>query len=210
MAIQFRCAGCSQPIEVDDEYAGQNATCPYCRHIIRVPAESSLNVGDIAPAQPPDGPLPPSLTEPSATEQWQAPSEELHIGPRPLTHREHTARSWGNYALIFAALAIGMFGSAAIYSAALYLEMVQGTPESQPSSQQIEELQRTVSEIPWLIPVELGGMFFAVLGVCLGLASLSQSARGNWRGWISVIGCGGLLLCICSMTAIAASTGLGA
>jgi hypothetical protein len=42
MAIRFQCSGCSQPIEVDDEWAQKFVACPYCRRTITAPAESTL------------------------------------------------------------------------------------------------------------------------------------------------------------------------
>lgn len=43
MAIRFQCAACSQPIEVDDEWASKAVTCPYCRKAVTAPAESTLD-----------------------------------------------------------------------------------------------------------------------------------------------------------------------
>lgn len=54
MAIQFRCVGCSQPIEVDNEFAGRTAMCPYCRRVVTVPAESTLHEAAPAVARPAD------------------------------------------------------------------------------------------------------------------------------------------------------------
>ena len=68
MAIRFQCASCSQPIEVDDEWASKAVACPYCRKTVTAPAESTL--GDVTqmpaasplgtgPAGGATGPLPP-------------------------------------------------------------------------------------------------------------------------------------------------------
>ncbi len=46
MAIRFQCGGCSQPIEVDDEWASKNVACPYCHKTIMAPSESTL--GDLS------------------------------------------------------------------------------------------------------------------------------------------------------------------
>ncbi len=42
MAIRFQCPGCSQPIEIDDEWALKAVACPYCRRTITAPPESTL------------------------------------------------------------------------------------------------------------------------------------------------------------------------
>ncbi len=59
MAIRFQCGSCSQPIEVDDEWAVKAVACPYCRKTITAPAESTLDevqqvpvATGLQPAQP--------------------------------------------------------------------------------------------------------------------------------------------------------------
>ncbi len=42
MAIQFNCPGCRQPVEVDDEWAGQHVACPFCQRVVTAPAESTI------------------------------------------------------------------------------------------------------------------------------------------------------------------------
>ena len=43
MAIQFNCPGCRQPVEVDDEWAGQHVACPFCQRVVTAPSESTIN-----------------------------------------------------------------------------------------------------------------------------------------------------------------------
>ncbi len=43
MAIQFNCPGCRQPVEVDDEWAGQHVACPFCQRVVTAPRESTIN-----------------------------------------------------------------------------------------------------------------------------------------------------------------------
>lgn len=52
MAIQFVCAGCKQPIEVDAEWANQTIMCPYCRFVQTAPAESTFKPEAVHPAAP--------------------------------------------------------------------------------------------------------------------------------------------------------------
>ncbi len=42
MAIQFNCPGCQQPVEVDDEWAGEHVACPFCQRVVTAPAESTI------------------------------------------------------------------------------------------------------------------------------------------------------------------------
>ncbi len=66
MAIRFQCSSCSQPIEVDDEWATKVVACPYCRNTIIAPAESTVtDPSEIPTATPivgseavPAGPVP--------------------------------------------------------------------------------------------------------------------------------------------------------
>ena len=68
MAIRFQCGACSQPIEVDDEWASRTVACPYCRKTVTAPAESTLDdLGRIpvaSPLTPSETAVPPSLTPP--------------------------------------------------------------------------------------------------------------------------------------------------
>lgn len=61
MAIQFFCAACKQPIEVDDDFANQAVTCPYCRKVVTAPPLSDLSVTrQAAEAREPGAPAPDS------------------------------------------------------------------------------------------------------------------------------------------------------
>ena len=51
MVVRFQCSCCSQPIEVDDEWASKPVVCPYCRKTVTAPTESTLkDVGHIPTA----------------------------------------------------------------------------------------------------------------------------------------------------------------
>ncbi len=53
MTIRFQCGSCSQPIEVDDEWASRPVACPYCRKTVTAPGESTLgDPGEIQMASP--------------------------------------------------------------------------------------------------------------------------------------------------------------
>ncbi len=42
MVVQFSCPGCQQPVEVDDDWAGQHVACPFCQRVVTAPTESTL------------------------------------------------------------------------------------------------------------------------------------------------------------------------
>ncbi len=53
MALRFHCGSCSQPIEVDDEWASRAVACPYCRNTVTAPAESTItDVSQVPLASP--------------------------------------------------------------------------------------------------------------------------------------------------------------
>ena len=53
MAIRFQCSACSQPIEVDEEWAQRLVACPYCRKTITTPAETAqVDLAEIPTASP--------------------------------------------------------------------------------------------------------------------------------------------------------------
>lgn len=68
MAIRFQCGACSQPIEVDDEWASKTVACPYCRKTVTAPAESILDdlsrIPTAFPLTPPEAAVPPPLAPP--------------------------------------------------------------------------------------------------------------------------------------------------
>lgn len=43
MAIQFRCTGCGQAIEVDDPFANRMVACPYCQTTVQAPAATQVD-----------------------------------------------------------------------------------------------------------------------------------------------------------------------
>ena len=42
MAIQFSCPSCRQPIEVDDDWANQEVSCPFCKKVVTAPEDTTL------------------------------------------------------------------------------------------------------------------------------------------------------------------------
>ena len=80
MAIQFQCPSCRQPIEIDEQWAAQPVACPYCKRVVSAPTQStwpgehipvaSPAIREAGSAEPPAGPLPPSLPTRSATGVW--------------------------------------------------------------------------------------------------------------------------------------------
>lgn len=76
MAIQFFCVACRQPIEIDDEFANQTVTCPYCRKVVTAPAATDQTIQANSPTATPSdataAPVAPTdfPTSPPGTNVW--------------------------------------------------------------------------------------------------------------------------------------------
>jgi len=206
MPIQFCCTQCGQPIEVDDEHAGQTAACPYCRHMVGVPAQSTYNPAAAASARPATsaGTIPPQPGVPPVP--YAAPDEQRPLQP---TVRRRAATTLGNYALICTLLAMILYGAGIIGGISLTFGELAKHPGATLDRAQIEASQQLMTQQPWIIATQFGGLFFALVGLVLGIVSLVQARAGNWQGMLAVAVCGLFMLCICTVAIIAVATGLG-
>ena len=202
MSIQFCCTQCGQPIEVDDQHAGQTAACPYCRHMVSVPPESTYHPETAVAARPTP---PPSGETPTAAE----PVDYTQAPPAG-SARPHTARTWGNYCLVSTALILLLFVSAIARAFVLFAKF--GLPQAQtaPSADEMRKMQLQIGTDPWLAGSMMGALFFAVVTLVLGIVSLAQSRRGNWRGILGVAIGGLFVLCVCGANIVGLLMGLGA
>jgi DNA-directed RNA polymerase subunit RPC12/RpoP len=206
MSIQFCCTQCQQPIEVDAEHAGKSAVCPYCRHMVAVPADSTYRHDDAVAARPLDTPAE-AASEPASVDAGQPPTASR--APAIPPPRLRTGYTFGSYALLCTGLGVVLFAAAMIGSAGLFWQKFgQGTTTA-PSPEEMEQHLRAVTtEHAWIPALELGGLFFGLAGLALGIVSLTQ-VRANWRGLTAVIVCAVFLLCVCSATGLAVMMGLG-
>ncbi len=205
MAIQFNCPSCTQPIEVDDEVAGQAAACPYCGKVVTVPQQStyrpavsarplgeagttgaeggvSRETGAIVPhaqpSQPPDyPPLPPYH------------QSGLHVGPSP-DARGQSATTLGNIALGCAGVVIALWVTQFVLVAPA---MMAST--SQPSHQEAMRIMQTSPNYAYAGAAGCAALVLSMFGAALAGFSLRQRTAGNWRGWVSIVVCGGTLTC---------------
>lgn len=176
MPIQFQCAGCGQPIEVDDAHAGQAAQCPYCRRVVTVPQETTLAAQPVAARAAGLPPLPTGAA-----------------GRGPLVV---AARSWGAYALVCTLLAWGLYVGLSVF---LMPELMRRIP---PETASVELVQKELNEIltgrPWLAALPCGTVFFGLIGAVLSVVSVSYSRRQNWPGLGALCLSGLLTLLLCS------------
>src|SRR5262245_15480809 len=135
MPIQFRCPGCSQPIEVDDPFAGKSAQCPYCRRVITVPAQTSLDAAAPvearpsadayhSPAQIPPPPLPPAAGSYGTYTPPESYGRPAH-NAAPDRRGGGAAQLTGNLALMFTALTVILFVSSIVMAAPVFSQMAR-------------------------------------------------------------------------------------
>ncbi len=204
MAIQFRCAQCGHPIEVDDQHAGQTAACPYCRHVMNVPQQSTYEPDAAVPARPLDDV--PAETGPAS--RMRLPEQTLASTPR-----QRGARTFGSYALSCMLVAIALFAIGVTRSALLLRGSGAALTASQPTPEQFRDFEAQVRQFgmdPWVAIPQYAGLFFALAGLVLGIVSLSQGIRGNWRGLVAVVVCALFFLCLCAGVVILMLSGFGA
>jgi hypothetical protein len=179
MPIRFYCASCRRPIEVDDEHAGMVATCPYCRQVVPVPAQSTY----VPTARPAEG------------------GSEVFEAAAPAARRRQAARTYGTYAIVLGIIAYGLMIATVLLTPPQVREkLASGPPATGPVSrqelarwheQQVREVLEELRDNPVQPALGCGGLFFAICGLVLGIASLVQVRSGNWRG---VVGLGLSLL----------------
>src|SRR5687768_10334479 len=63
MIIRFQCPSCRQPLEIDQQWAGQSVACPYCKRVVSAPSSSTWHdqteIPTARPAAPGFSPPPP-------------------------------------------------------------------------------------------------------------------------------------------------------
>ncbi len=203
MPIQFHCSNCGQPIEVDDQHAGQTAACPYCRHLVSVPQQSTYHPQP-GSAPPADSPIPPPSLEPGAAETPSRPTLGTAPIPRPPVapeqpSRQHTAATFGTYALICAGLIIVLVVTLLIMVLPVSLKIAAAHPGRNPTPEDVTTALQNTPSGPLIQGLGCGVPFFALVGLALSIVSLVQSRTNNWRGWVALAICGGAALCLCGM-----------
>lgn len=228
MAIQFKCSSCGRAIEVDDEFAGREAQCPYCDAVISVPQRSALD----EPATPPPPPVQPiagdeaSFTAapdepPPPPSDWDAPvappgvpaplrgmrpdedagPASLHVGPIE-DQRTRSARRLGIASFILGLFALLTFLTVLCVVVALLLQMTRENPEMVSlGPEQAQEFQRRVEQMPGAVWITIGGLLgslAAVIGLPMGIVSLVRCQRRNALAWTGVVLTGCCVLCVCT------------
>jgi endogenous inhibitor of DNA gyrase (YacG/DUF329 family) len=224
MSIQFHCPSCAQAIEVDDDVAGQSAACPYCGKVVTVPTQSTYQppvsarpLSAPGAARPEGDQVRPEGGAPanSGTAGWSDPERPpppppyhaggLHVGAPPDT-RSRAAAIYGNYALICTLLVLALLIAQVMLLVPVVAPHVSST--SQPSQQELARLMQSSPNAGYMVAAHYGSLLFALFGVGFAVASLRQRGSGNWRGWISIVACGGTAACGILSKALSAAAGL--
>jgi DNA-directed RNA polymerase subunit RPC12/RpoP len=209
MAIQFQCSGCSQPIEVDDDFAGQQATCPYCRHVVTVPDASTYGPDQAVEARPAgDEPTPPAPPQRDTLDGAPPAAPFPPSDPFAATQRRQVADAYGRYALICAGIVVALLIISAVASMPMMAELMPAPGEPAPPMQEQFERVQNLPGSAWVSAAGCGIQFFGVVGLPLAIASLVQSRARSWQGWTGLAICGLAVLCIGLTYFIAMANGM--
>ena len=196
MSIRFQCGACSQPIEVDDEWALRAVACPYCRKTITAPSESTL--GDLSRI-----PMATPLMAVGSAVALPAPAPSSYAPP------DSNANPLAVAAFILAAAMVILLLSGAMIAAphALELEQLQKELQPQPgveSGSQVravmEYLNTHGGNFPvWLVAVgvlQILAMAACAAAIVCGLLALRRTTR-RALAVIALVSCGCVVLLFC-------------
>lgn len=175
MPVQFHCSACSKPIEVDDEFAGQAVTCPYCRNVMHAPA----------------GQAPLAATS-GAT---GVPSPQVFPGSTLPPSGQPSKSNWfASAALLCAILLIVLF----CIATAGWSKVVRDiAPDMQVKPEQMPQLLERTSKEPLLVVSSFLMLLDAILGVLFGILGLTRRTGRRWQAIVGLVVCGLMLACSC-------------
>ncbi len=204
MAIQFVCGACGQPIEVDDEAAGQAVTCPYCYKVTTTPTANELASGkptggsadETAPAGPSDAAAG-GVSSAALGEQV----EPMPQAGEPDQTPKRSVLGW----IALASIVLSII--CVTYAILTAISMTQDLHGQQPKTpEQMAELQRIVQQRmaskPSLTVIGLAGIcVLPLVAVVLAVIALFKRSRPRWPaittlvlvGLLVVAACGGMI-----------------
>jgi hypothetical protein len=196
MAIQFHCPLCSQPIEVDDEWAAKPVACPYCSQTVTAPESSTIDVG-----------APPPVASPAGAVQGQTEVEPRRVyGPATSPSAFAQAVQPSQHSNAYAPWALGLSCTALVIL--ILVQSLLGSQIAQrvgpsPTPDELEQamldLQRDMmdqiaaGEIPtWGSAMILGSLLVLVLwvvGLVLAIVAICKPTRRR-MAIAALIACG--------------------
>lgn len=160
MAIRFACPSCRQPIEVDNEWAGQSVGCPYCRMVVTAPSASAWPESQV-PVATPLGQPPESIPPPG------------YSGAVPPAPSAASAAPWALTLAITSAL-LSVFAALAWTVAWISTVAEKAGPNATQS-----EIQKVIQDLAasGQVPYSPLGMAAAVVGSLCGIGGLALAIR---------------------------------
>lgn len=176
MAIQFFCVACRQPIEVDDEFANQTVTCPYCRKVVTAPAASEgvmLNNPPVASPSETGGipvTMPYALPQPRGTNIWSW----ISLG-------------CVSFSLVVLAILLGLFAS-----------LAKGLGTNPTPQEMSKFFAEEISKRPGIQALGTAGICLTpILGVVAGIVALVRRTPPRWPAITALAVSGLFILLLC-------------
>lgn len=175
MPIQFVCSSCSKQIEIDDEFAGQAITCPYCRNVMHAPA-------------------------PASGQRPQAPGAELAAtqlsgGVIPTSGGTPAKPNW--FASLSLMCSILLVLLLCVATAGWSRVVRDVAPDMQLKPEQMPKLAERMSKEPLIVASSFLMLIDAVLGVIFGILGLTRRIGRRWQAIVGLVVCGLMLACSC-------------
>lgn len=174
MAVQFNCSSCGKPIEIDDEFAGQSVTCPYCRTVVRAVAGGSAPVasplgGAISADVPPQMGAMPFVPPPAARPNWFATASMI----------------CGLIIIVTLCVAVGtMVPIAKKYA-----------PNGQVNPADAEKIQKEFVQQPIMKIFSVTNMVAAIVGFVFAILGLTRRQGRKWQAIVGLTLCSLVLAC---------------
>jgi hypothetical protein len=182
MSIRFACPSCQQPLEIDDQWAGQSVACPYCNSVVVAPASSTWQAGQQIP-----------VASPARAGMEPPPPPRI-----PGTSIPAHGSSMAGWAL---AMSICSAGFAAVGIFAWLMAVAHAMTQrlgSNPTREQILQLQQEMLQ-SGTMPTHPVTTLAMIIGVACGILGLIFSIRtimqGQRRG-VGIFSCVLALFCI--------------
>ncbi len=182
MAIQFFCVACRQPIEIDDEFANQTVTCPYCRKVVTAPATTDQTIQDNPPIAAPSDV---ATTPASPTIASEALPRKNVLGWTSLVSVSVT--------LVIIAILIGI-------QVSIFKSLPPDTRPQDASKAINEEIQKRSGVVFLSI---LGSCVTPLIAVVCGIVGLVKRERPRWPAITSLVICGLMILFMCVVLSFA-------
>lgn len=175
MAVQFNCSSCGKPIEIDDEFAGQSVTCPYCRTVVRAVA------GGVAPVASPLG-------------EGFGAGAPPQIGGTPFPPSVPMASNW--FATVGFLCSLLVILSFCVAFGTLGKQFQQQFPNGQATPEQTQKLVEQAVKEPSMVAASWCVMLSALTGTVFSILGLVKRRGRRWQAIVGLTICGLFAMCV--------------